>query len=416
MRIMMSLSRSLAVGAALACLAGCGSSNSSTHTALTNPGSSGANGSSGGDSNASAGSGPITMGMSTAAQVAAKLGKPSKFLIGMGNDLNNDHSKDGAYTLGVTLDIHYAYLTAYQQNGGFHSWVEWNPDGSFVNVMTDSASEHGVVPMFTMYEMAAVGDGNIKGALMTDAFEKLYWSDMKTLFKRLGAFDKPAIVHIEPDFWAYAQQQSNGDPTKMQVSLKNNEPDCAELSNDLVGMGHCLVKLARKYAPKTLLGFHASQWAGEASATAAFLKACGAGDTDVVFADLLDRDAGCFEAHTDPNCQRGGAFYWDENNQTSPNFHEYLAWSKGISSGVGLPLIWWQIPLGVPSTTPGGSAGHYRDNRVHYIFSHIHEFIDAGGVAAAFGTGAERQTFIDTDGGQFKNAVTAYLAKPVALP
>ncbi len=388
-----------------------------------NPGSSGSGSTDGGsqnsgagESSASAGAPPITMGMGTAAGVAAKLGKSSHFLIGMGNDLNNDHSMDGAYTLGTTLDIHYAYLSAYQMNGGFHSWVEWNPDGSFVNVMTDSADAKGVVPMFTMYEMAAVGDGNIAAALTMDAFEKLYWSDMKTLFKRLGTFGKPAIVHIEPDFWAYAQQQSKGDPSAMKVNLTANEPDCAGLSNDLVGMGHCLVKLARMYAPKTLIGFHASEWAGDPVATAAFLKACGAGDTDVVFADLLDRDAGCFEAHTDPVCQRTGTFYWDESNQTSPNFHEYLAWSKAIGSGVGLPMFWWQIPLGVPSATPGGTSGHYRDNRVHYIFSHIQEFVDAGGVAAGFGTGAEHQTFIDSDNGQFKAAVAGYFAKPVALP
>src|SRR5262245_5673724 len=43
-------------------------------------------------------------GSGTAAAIAAKLGRTSHFLIGMGNDLagadqNYDHSKDGAYTL-----------------------------------------------------------------------------------------------------------------------------------------------------------------------------------------------------------------------------------------------------------------------------------------------------------------------------
>ena len=406
---MVRLSRCVAVGATLACLVGCGSSSPSANAAGGSPGSAGS------DNSGVAGSGPISMGTSTAADVAAKLGRPANFLIGMGNDLNNDHSMDGAYTLGTTLDIHYAYLSAYQMNGGFHSWVEWNTDGTFVNILTDSASAKGVVPMFSMYEMAAVGDGAL-AALTTDAFEKLYWSDMTTLFKRLGAFDKPAIVHLEPDFWAYAQQQSKGDPASMKVKVKANAPDCADLSDDLIGMGHCLVKLARKYAPKTLLGFHASEWAGDPAATAAFLKAVGAGEADVVFADMLDRDAGCFEAHTDPVCQRTGTFYWDESNTTSPNFSEYLAWSKAISSGVGRPMMWWQIPLGVPSTTPGGSMGHYRDNRVHYLFSHVQEFVNAGGVAALFGTGAEHQTYIDSDGGQFKTAVTGYFAHPVALP
>jgi hypothetical protein len=79
-------------------------------------------------------------------------------------------------------------------------------------------------------------------------------------------------------------------------------------------------------------------------------------------------------------------------------------------------MIWWQVPFGVPSTTKGGSAGHYRDNRVHYIFSHIQEFVDAGGLGVTFGTGAGNQTDITTDGGQFKTAVTKYFAAPVALP
>jgi hypothetical protein len=53
---------------------------------------------------------------------------------------------------------------------------------------------------------------------------------------------------------------------------------------------------------------------------------------------------------------------------------------------------------------------------VHYVFSHIQEFVDAGGVGAAFGTGAADQTDVSTDGGQFDKAVKAYYAAPVALP
>jgi hypothetical protein len=111
-----------------------------------------------------------------------------------------------------------------------------------------------------------------------------------------------------------------------------------------------------------------------------------------------------------------GPWYWDESNQTSPNFHDHLTWIGGIHQGLNLPVVWWQVPFGVPSTTPGGTAGHYRDNRVHYIFAHTSEFIAAGGVGAVFGTGANNQTDITTDGGQFKNAVATYFANPTALP
>ncbi len=138
-----------------------------------------------------------------------------------------------------------------------------------------------------------------------------------------------------------------------------------------------------------------------------FLNGIGAGEADVIVQDMLDRDAGCFEAHVDPNCQRNdGPWYWDESNQTSPNFHEYLEWAKAISDGLGKPILWWQVPFGVPSATPGGDAGRYRDNRVHYVFSHVAEFVAAGGLGITFGVGAGNQTYITTDGGQFRNAVT----------
>lgn len=407
-------------------LLGCSSNSPSA----SNPGSGGApiqmgtgttaGAGSTGDGEPTAGSAPVgdpgKVSTSTAAQLAKQLGKPANFLIGMGNDLNNDHSMDGAYLLGTTLDLHYGYLTAYiNKDGTWGSWKDWNTDGSFVNILSDSAQAKGVTPMYTLYAMAAAGDGNLSG--LTDSiYQKGYWSDVKLLFQRIAIFGKPAVVHFEPDFWAYAQQQSHGDPTSMSVKLHQGAPDCADLSEDLVGMGHCLVRLARMYAPQALIGFHASEWAGDASATAAFLKQIGGDQTDVVFADLLDRDAGCFEAGTDSACMRSGTFYWDESNATSPNFHDYLSWSKSIMTGLGRPMVWWQIPFGVPSATPGGTSGHYRDNRVHYIFSHIQEFVDAGGLGATFGTGASNQTDPTTDGGQFKAAVAAYYQHPVALP
>jgi len=353
----------------------------------------------------------------SAAQLAATIGRPANFLIGMGNDLADDHNNDGAFRLGTPIDIHYAYLAAYQNaDKSWGSWRDWNANGGFVNIITDVADAHGVVPMITLYSMAAAGDGVLSG-LGDDTFEKNYWGDVKLLFQRLGVFGKPSLVHFEPDFWAYAEQQSHEDPTSLKVAIKANAPDCQDVSDDLVGMGHCIIKLARMYAPKALIGFHASEWASsDPNATAAFLKKVGADRTDLIFADMLDRDAGCFEAKVDPNCQRDGTFYWDETNTKSPNFHEYIAWSKAISTGVGRPIMWWQVPFGVPSASPGGTANHYRDNRVHYIFSHIQEFVDAGGVGVAFGTGIGNQTTPDSDGGQFKDAVAKYFKAPVPLP
>jgi hypothetical protein len=270
--------------------------------------------------------------------------------------------------------------------------------------------------MYTTYCMAADDENN--PAVLTDAsYMGPYWDQAVLLYERLALFDKPAVVHLEPDFWAFMQQRSGGDAASMPVLIHDHVEGCDDEPENLVGMGRCLVKLARMISPKVALGFHASRWAGDPADTAEFLTSIGAADADFIAIDMLDRDAGCFEAHVDPNCMRTeGNWYWDETNQTSPNFHEFLDFSKTIGDGLGRPIIWWQIPFGVPSDEPGGTAGHYRDNRVHYIFGHIEEFIAAGGLGAAFGVGAGNQTYIDTDGGQFQDAVTAYFADPVPLP
>jgi hypothetical protein len=332
------------------------------------------------------------------------------FLVGMGNDLANNHDMDGAYTLGTTVDLHYAYLVGLPTMGG---WPDWDTGGTFVNALTDTANSHGVTPMFTLYAMAAEGDGNF--AMTTDdTAMNLYWQGAKLLFQRLAVYGKPAVVHLEPDFWGYAMQHSVDGSAKVIVT--EHAPDCAGMSDNLVGMAGCLLKLARTYAPQVAVGFHVSAWGGSSDQIISFFKAIHADQADFIATDMLDRDAGCFEAHTDPNCQRtDGPWYWDETNQTSPNFHDHLAWVKTVHDGINLPMMWWQVPFGVPSTTPGGTSGHYRDNRVHYMFSHVSEFIAAGGIGAVYGGGAANQTYIDSDNNQFKNAVAAYFAAPVML-
>ncbi|HET9954881.1 MAG TPA: hypothetical protein VFQ61_10270 [Polyangiaceae bacterium] len=349
-----------------------------------------------------------------AADIAKRLGRKPNFLIGMGNDLDNDHSKDGAYTLGVTMDLHYAYMVGLKGLGG---WPDWNAEGTFVNILADSAKAKGVTPMYTLYSMAAQGENNA-AALTDNSYMQAYWDGAKLLFQRLGDFNGPALVQFEPDFWGFMQQTSKSNPSNQKVNVSALAPDCAALPNNLVGMGKCLVTLGRKYAPKAVLAFEVSQWADpDPVKVAKFLLEVGASDADLLTTDILDRDAGCFEAHTDPACQRNdGPWYWDETNKTSPNFHEYLAWIKKATDAAGLPILWWQTPFGVPSSTPGGTDGKYRDNRVKYIFEHVQEFIDAGGVGATFGVGSGNQTYITTDGGQFKNAVTKYYASPVPLP
>ncbi len=354
---------------------------------------------------------PLSPPDGQAKELATRLGR-SHFLIGLGNDLAQDHNNDGAYRVGTTLDIHYAYLAGLPGRGG---WPDWNKDGKFVNILTDTADAHGVIPMFTLYAMAAGGENNLS-VLTDEDFMTDYLAGAKLMFERLAVFDKPALVHLEPDFWGYTQHGKQ-DPEQEAALVGSVLDDCTMESESLAGLGHCLVRLARSIAPKVALGFHASAWADpDPAAVSAYLRALGADLADFVVVEALDRDAGCFEAAQDPNCARGTTgYYWDETNQTSPNFHEHLQWASTISKGVGRPLLWWQLPLGVPSDSPGGMPGAYRDNRVKYLFEHVDEFAAAGGVGAAFGTGAGNQTTIDSDGGQFERAVKQYYAAPYAF-
>jgi hypothetical protein len=103
-----------------------------------------------------------------------------------------------------------------------------------------------------------------------------------------------------------------------------------------------------------------------------------------------------------------GPVYWDETNATLPNFSQHLRWVTALTQRVQRPAVEWQTPLGVPSTACGGTAGHWRDNRVKYFFEHVPQLIDAGVAGMTFGTGAGQQTTIDTDSGQFKARATAY--------
>jgi hypothetical protein len=347
------------------------------------------------------------------------LGLPARFMVGLGNDVTAaegwDADRAATYELGTKLDIHYMYLSGF-------GWRSWNyPEGSYINIHADAARARGVTPMFTLYQGATWGDGNV-GAFNDSSFMNQYWRGVRVMFERLAIFNAPAMVHLEPDLWGNAQKKGGDDPANVPVRVRSMVPECSDLPDNIAGLGRCMIRLGRKIAPKALIGLSASTFGAytngqpDGSRVASYLNKVGESEADFLVVETLDRDAGCFESGSDPNCQRNGAVYWDESNVQHPNFHDHLAWANAIYRGTGKGLVWWQMPLGVPSSSPGGWSGHYRDNRVRYLFSHAQEFVNAGGVAAVFGTGAPNQTTARTDGGQFKNAVYNYYRAPAWLP
>jgi len=90
-----------------------------------------------------------------AGALAQALGRSRRLLIGVG-------SADTATLMGqgLNVDIYQQYL-----NGvGKDSWLSWNsPSGAYVDIVAEHADLVGAVPMYTLYQMAARGDGNLSG-------------------------------------------------------------------------------------------------------------------------------------------------------------------------------------------------------------------------------------------------------------
>jgi hypothetical protein len=371
---------------------------------VTINGSGAAGGTGGGTTTGGAGTG-------VAAQLALKLALPSRLLLGLGAQGSADPIA-AVKSQGIKIDIYERYL-------GTGDWTVWNsPPCDYVCVVATAAASVGAVPMYTYYQMANNGDGNLSG-LTDSSFMTTYWSRVKLLFTDIAATHKPALVNFEPDFWGYTERMSPGsDPTQMAALVTLNA-DCAALSNDVKGVAGCLLAMARKYAPNAYVGFSPSSWGGNSTAAVvAFMNAVGAQAADFVVEQTLDRDAGCFEVTPQPAyCVRTGTFYWDESNQTHPNFQDNLTEAQAFHAGIGnLPIIWWQTPLGVPSSSAGGSDFHYRDNRVHYFLTHPGQLTAVGGLGVVFSTGETHQTNITTDSGQFQLLSGSYMAAPAALP
>ena len=388
-----------------------------------------------------AGSAPMSVAQRAHA-IATTLRGNAHFLVGMGNDLDGaptyDSNRAGVYMLGTTLDVHYTYLTGYSDMGG---WTTWNsPAGEFAGILADACQRNGgLAPMFSYYQLALEYENHVE-VLHDAARMHVYLTDVRTLLTRLGTFGQPALVQIEPDFFGYMQQllssmHTTPDAYTAQLHFAD-VPECASVPNTAAGLVQCFAAMRDALAPRVLIGLHASSWGDswdDTSATsaeidtrarsvAAFLLAMRADLTDFVTVEALDRDAGFWETNggTAGVCSitmgSRGPVYWDETNATRPNFSDHLRWVSSLTTAMGRPALWWQIPFGVPSATCGGTDGHYRDNRVHYFFAHPDELALAGAFGVVFGTGAGRQTYYTSDGNQFHDAVNAYFAHPTPLP
>lgn len=315
--------------------------------------------------------------------------------------------------INIKPDISYRYLSS--------GWEKWNsPEGFYADMVIRDADEQGAVPMFSYYVLAFNFENKNYGFLTGEPMHQ-YLKTLRTFFQRVALYDKPVILHYEPDFFGYLQQYAvkMGKPAS-QISAKikyNDLKECDPFSENIGGMLNCIVTMSKNISPKLRMGYHASTWGdsfdaskpdqvvSKAQSVGNFLKSLDSDRTDFVVVETSDRDAGYIEATTGST-----SAYW-----TRKDFDTHLLWVDSLTKAMGKPALWWQMPFGVPSDKPGGTDGHYRDNRVQLFFGNVLSASNAGGFAMVYGAGADKQTTPLTDNGQFKSAVENYRKAPVTL-
>jgi hypothetical protein len=315
--------------------------------------------------------------------------------------------------------------------GGCAWWgcyqYDMDPPGEYVRTFdaTGAKATPVQIPMFTYYEILQTATETLTGfqegkAEATTAATDMpimtrYYADWRFLLQQID--QSVAILHIEPDFWGYAEQ-AGPDPTALPAAVASvNGTDCGSMPNTIAGMGECMIAMVRKYAPHALVGLHASAWASdvdvadntspsldvgaEALKVARFLAAAGETDADLVIVETSDRDAGYYQS-------MGRDTWWDATNETLPDFHQDFAWVKALTEALGKPALYWQTPLG--NAAQNNTTNHWQDNRVDYFFAHMNELAAAHAIGAAFGAGAGDQTLPTTDGGNLVSKTKAYVA------
>jgi hypothetical protein len=314
-------------------------------------------------------------------------------------------SPGGASTLRqiAPFGFRYQYLAGGVNTGS--GWANWNPGGNFATYYIQDSVANNVTPVFTYYMIYQSAPGNsmseidgVNSNLQNTATMTAYFSDLKLLLQRSGAFSQPVVVHIEPDMWAYAHHRATADnattvPAKVAAT---GLAELAGLPNNLAGVAQGMKRLRDQYAPNVILAYHLSVWGSQGTSgtgsgavrSANFYRSLGA-DFDVVFHDLIDRDAGFYQyVYGD-----GGRAWWGPTQ-----FANNVTYIRDFVSIARERVVLWQLPLGnTRMRAMNNTWNHYQDNRVEWFLdeparTHLRDYANAGVIALMFGRGADGTT------------------------
>jgi hypothetical protein len=379
---------------------------------------------------------------------------PHTLQIGMASEPGDAKKMRGTARFG----FRYQYLAGGVNTG--KGWSTWNENGSFVTRYIKESVARKMIPVFPYYMLLqsnpAGGDEKATDLAHVGSVEvmRAYYADLKLFFQRARQATKSAVVlHVEPDFWGYAEQNSkNDDASSVPAAVASTGlPELAALPNTVAGFAQAIVVLRDKLAPNVILAYHMSGWGtmhdivyekpsdsvvrAYATRSAKFERSLGA-KFDISFEDFSDRDAGFYQV------VQANSKTWFKPN----DFRRHLLYAKTFVAQTRLRMVAWQIPYGnTIMRAENNTWNHYQDNRVQWLLgtssrAHLRAYVKAGFVAFLFGRGADGPTCAcdaagdgvtnpapingnaglsysaDDDGGYFRVRAKVYYKKPLKIP
>jgi hypothetical protein len=301
--------------------------------------------------------------------------------------------------------VHWALCYQYIASGVLpgQTWAtHWGTN--FAYDYAKSAHAAGCLPEFDYYQVVPTtgkeGASAEHGTLENTAIMADYYKDFTTLLQQIHNYGGKAVVHVEPDLWAYLETLNANSALLTASVASSGNVDVGAYPNTVAGFGRALLHLRDLYAPNVIMAAHVSTWLWSLSTEpslnvtqiakndAAFMS--GTGNWDLFYTDISDRDAAYYQYVLGD----GGAHWCDAANKKYPNFNRLTVWAGAFTAAAHKRLVIWQIPVGnTLMRSCANTNHHYQDNREQYWLdnypnnSNIGALAQAGVIGLIFGPG-----------------------------
>ncbi len=250
-----------------------------------------------------------------------------------------DWAPEARSEYGAEFQFIYVYILA----GGMddpETFEEW-----YVRPFAEAAIDMDAIPVFTFYQLLDLGvradyEGSeaeiVQRAIADPGVMNTYFEHFVWLLEIAQSYEPPVIVHVEPDSWGFMMWamgiEGNDDATSVPVAVESSgHPDLGGFANHAGGLGQALLALRDQYAPDVRLGWHASNFRVGTRPEVVTSFYASMGDWDVLVGEH-------------PHVEAEGADWWEEWDPERLDIN--LTWLSTVVEGAGVPLIFWQMPIG----------------------------------------------------------------------